>query len=108
MTHYKFTDGTKFRAVGREFTLVDLREHKTQYQDNDAYYGRIRNIMLTKDGKSDIHEWDDAPEVKLGDEIWIDGAKYVVILTAKASDGVQLIRSSTFEMAMDAMKAREA
>jgi hypothetical protein len=107
MTHYNITNNTKFNVRGitdrdsyqtHEFTVKDLREFPTQWQGDTSYYGSKRTVILNKEGKSDLHEWDDAILINDGDKLWIDGACYIAIIKdPRASDGVAFITEETFK-----------
>ena len=98
MTHYKFTNGTKFNVDGNDFTLVDLREVETMFQSDVSYYGNKRTIMITADGMGDRQDFTNAVEVANGDICWLDGALFhIVVVDPKASNGVKFITDETFK-----------
>lgn len=108
-TVYNITDGTKFKIEGQDFTVTDLREFKTMWQGDTSYYGSKRCAMITADGKGDRQNFDDAIELENGDMLWIDGAKYHLILVdSGASNGVKFITDETYKAVQNTIKYLES
>jgi len=91
------TNGTKINIQGEDFTVVDLREKNTMFQDDVSYYGRKRTLVLTGDGQGDRQDFSKAIKVNNGEEFWIDGVLYILVVkNVKACDGIMFITKKTY------------
>lgn len=92
------TNGTKITVEGHEFTIKDLRESANAWQGDEAYYGSKRSVMITGDGQGDRQDFSDATPMVNGEQLWIDGASFILVVTdLKASNGIIFITRSTFD-----------
>ena len=90
------TNGTKLNIEGHDYTVTDLREVATMYQDDNSYYGSKRSVMLTADGQGDRQDFSDAIEANNGDTAYIDGKLYhLIVLNLRASNGIMFVTDTT-------------
>jgi len=104
-----FTDGSKIRVQGKEFTIVDLRAYKTMFKDDGSFYGSSRNMCLQAEySEADLLEkkdWANATVLQNGETIWIDGELFHTVVTdINASNGIMFLTDATYKFTLKMME----
>lgn len=108
-----FTNNSKIIVQGNNFVIRDLREFDTMYQDDGSYFGSKKTVYLQavydKKDAQERKEWDEAPVLKNGDNIWIDGKLFVLVVkNLNACDGIAFITKETYDYVLNTQREIEA